>query len=100
MQVSFRTERECVLIGLKDLKGRVKKDASVNLVDLDSFCEESDEIVNKIREVSLKQERISGSFGGKSINSEHKAEKEEYKDPCMRSRGRVIDHEWIMNKGY
>ena len=59
MQVSFRTERECVLIGLKDLKGRVKKDASVTPVDLDSFCEESDEIVNKIREVSLKQESES-----------------------------------------
>ena len=109
-------ERESVLIGLRDLKERVKKDASVTPVDLHSFCQELDAIINEISEVSLKQreleveeelselsrlseeqERISQGFDGVSVNSEHEVEKEEYKCPC--TRGRVKDHERIMNKG-
>ena len=111
-------ERESVLAGLRDLKERVKKDASVTPVDLDSFCEELDEIIKEIREVSLQQreleleeelselsrvseeqERRSGSFYGVNVDSEPEVEKEEYKGPCTRSRGRVEEYEWIMNKG-
>ena len=41
----------------------------------------------------------SRGFGGMSVDSEHEVEKEDYSSPCTRSRGRVQDYEWIINKG-